>query len=267
MSVLERNRVTVTGQGARVLLFAHGFGCDQAMWRQVAPEFETDHRVVLYDLTGAGGSDLGAYDFARYRSLDGHAEDMIEICEALGLERVVAVGHSVSAIIAALAAIRRPDLFDRLVLLSPSPCFMNDGAYRGGFERAELEGLIAFMDENYLGWSTQLAPTIAGQDGDEPGAVELTQSFCRTDPRIAQHFGRVTFLSDRRADMPNLEVPALIVQCADDALAPVGVGEWMHASIPRSALEVVDVSGHCPHLTAPDVTVRAIRAYLGRDGS
>lgn len=259
---LTRNNVTQTGKGSRPILFAHGFGCDQTMWRSVAPEFERDHRVILYDLTGAGQSDLSAYDDDRYGTLDGHARDILDICETLDLNDAILVGHSVSAITSVLAANIAPGRISRLVLVAPSPCFVNDDGYQGGFAREDLEGLIAFMDENYLGWAEQLAPTIVGQSPDQAEAGELTQSFCRTDPDIARHFGRVTFLSDRRADMPLVQVPSLILQCDDDAIAPVSVGDWMHANMPQSTLVVLDAKGHCPHMTVPDKTAQAIRNYL-----
>lgn len=260
--ILTRNNVTLTGEDTRPIMFAHGFGCDQSMWRAVAPEFERDHRVVLFDLTGAGQSDLSAYDDDRYGTLDGHARDILDIADALDLRDAILVGHSVSAITSVLAANMAPDRFSRLVLVAPSPCFMNLDDYRGGFEREDLEGLIAFMEENYLGWAEQLAPTIVGQTADGAEAGELTQSFCRTDPEIAKHFGRVTFLSDRRADMPHVQVPSLILQCDDDAIAPVSVGEWMHANMPGSTLVVLNAKGHCPHMTVPDKTAQTIRQFI-----
>jgi sigma-B regulation protein RsbQ len=261
-SAIERNNVTVMGGEARPILFAHGYGCDQAMWRFVAPAFEDAHKIVLFDLTGMGKSDLSAYGDARYATLDGHAQDILEICEALDLHDVTVVGHSVSAITAMLAAIRDPARIGRLVLVAPSPSFANDGAYTGGFELSDLEGLVAMMEENYLGWARQIAPTVAGQPATGAAASELTQSFCRTDPEIAQHFGRVTFLSDRRADVPKTPRPALILQCDDDALAPVAVGRWMHETMPDSTLEILRATGHCPHLTDPDQVVASIRHYL-----
>lgn len=262
MTILKRNNVNVSGQGKRPIMFAHGFGCDQTMWRDVAPDFERDHKVILFDLTGAGQSDLTAYDFRRYSSLDGHADDIVAITEEMDLADTVLVGHSVSAITAALASVKSPARFAAIVLVSPSPCFLNDDDYRGGFDRADLEEMIEFMEENYLGWAMQTAPAIAGQNTDEPSADKLTQSFCRTDPAIAQHFGRVTFTSDRREDMKSVSVPSLIIQCDNDAIAPVTVGEWMHAAMPGSVLQTVPVTGHCPHMTAPRITIDAIRAFL-----
>ncbi len=260
--ILRRNNVTVSGAGDRPMLFAHGFGCDQSMWQFVAPEFARDHKVVLYDLTGAGNSDLEAYDRQRYATLDGHADDILAICEALNLKDTILVGHSVSASSSVLAANARPDLFSRLILVSPSPCFLNTGDYRGGFSREELDGLLQVMDENYLGWARQMAPNIAGQAGGGPAADRLTQSFCRTDPDIASHFARVTFLSDHRDDLARLLVPALALHCDDDPIAPMTVAGWLKDNMPAATVSVMQVTGHCPHLVAPEETVREIRRYL-----
>lgn len=262
MNVRARNNVTVSGGGARTMLLAHGYGCDQEMWRFVQPDFERDHQVVRYDLTGAGKSDLSAYDWQKYASLEGHATDILEICEELDLRDVILVGHSVSATTSVLAANRAPEVFSRLILLAPSPCFLNDGDYRGGFSRQDLEELIAFMDENYLGWAEYLGPVVSGQGPDGTVTQDLTRSFCRTDPKIAQHFGRVTFLSDHRADVARSTVPSLIVQCLDDAIAPREVGAWMQRNMTDATLEEVAVTGHCPHMTAPEETIRLVRAYL-----
>tara|TARA_R110002049_G_scaffold140930_9_gene302421 strand:- start:26853 stop:27656 length:804 start_codon:yes stop_codon:yes gene_type:complete len=263
MSVLERNNVTVIGSGAKAMVFAHGFGCDQSMWKYVAPAFERDYTVVLYDLTGAGRSDLSAYDFDAYGDLVEHGRDLTRICDALELDRPIVVGHSVSGITAALAAKADPDRFDRLVMVSPSPCFLNDGDYQGGFDRDDLQPIVDFMQENYLGWAEQLAPTIAGQQADGAAAQMLTQSFCRTDPEIARHFGRTTFMSDRRADMKGVTTPTLIIQCSDDAIAPVSVGKWMQQAIPDAVLAEIDAVGHCPHMTTPDTVIAEIRSFLG----
>lgn len=262
MSILNRNNVTVSGQGENTIVFAHGFGCDQSMWRFIAPEFERDHRVVLFDLTGCGRSDLNAYDRTAYSSLDAHADDILAILEELDLADVTLVGHSVSATTAALAGIKDARRISRLVLVAPSPCFLNDDTYVGGFSRADIEGLIAFMEENFLGWTEQMVPTIAGQPAGEPATDDLTRSFCRTDPAIAQHFGRVTFLSDRRQDMKSVRQPSLILQCETDALAPVSVGEWMAANMANGQLALLPVTGHCPHMTAPDLTIEAMRNFL-----
>jgi sigma-B regulation protein RsbQ len=244
------------------MLFAHGFGCDQQMWRLVAPAFEEDHRIVLFDHVGAGGSDKSAYDRQRYGSLDGYAEDVLEICEELGLTRVIFVGHSVSAVIGVLAAIREPDRFEKLILVGPSPRYLDDGGYSGGFSRADIDELLESLESNYLGWSSAMAPIIMGNADRPELGEELTNSFCRTDPEIAGHFARVTFLSDNRADLAKVNTPSLILQCSDDAIAPQAVGEYVHEQIPRSSLVVMNATGHCPNLSAPAETIAAIRAFL-----
>lgn len=258
----QRNNVSVTGEGESPMLFAHGFGCDQSMWREVAPAFERDHKVVVFDLTGAGQSDLSAYDFERYSDLRAHAEDILRICDELGLRDVVLVGHSISATTAVLAANERPELFRALVLVAPTPSFIDDGDYRGGFSRADIEGLIETMDANYLGWSQQMGPQIAGQTEGGPAADDLTQSFCRTDPRIARHFARVTFFADCRQEMKRLTTPSLILHCDDDPLVPMEVAQWMRQNVPHSRIETLAITGHCPHMTAPDMTIQAMRRYL-----
>ncbi|GAB2943978.1 alpha/beta hydrolase [Hymenobacter coalescens] len=265
MDVLQRNHVTVTGAGEQAVVFVHGFGCDQHMWRLVAPAYEARYRVVLLDLVGAGSSDLTAYDPARYHSLQAHADDVLEVLRALNLREVVLVGHSVSATIVMLAAISEPARVARVVLVAPSPRFLNDAAsgYTGGFERADIEELLAAMDDNYLGWSGAITPVIMGHPERPELAAELNQSFCRTDPTIARHFARVTFLGDHRADVPRLRTPALILQCAHDALAPVAVGQYLHRQLPGSTFVVIDTSGHCPHLSAPEATAAAIDHFLG----
>ncbi len=261
-SIIHRHNIKTCGKGDVPMLFLHGYGCDQNMWRFLVPAFKQDYRIVLYDLAGSGGSDLTAYSRRRHGTLHGHADDLLEICDALGLGGAVVVGHSVSAMISALAAIKRPELFSKLVMIGPSPCYMNDDGYTGGFNRADLEGLLEFLDSNFLGWSRQIAPAIMGVPQRPELAEELTASFCRTDPEIAQHFGKVTFLSDHRADIAELAAPTLILQCSDDIVAPVAVGEWMHRAIPDSELVVMEATGHCPHLSAPEETIRNMKAYL-----
>jgi sigma-B regulation protein RsbQ len=249
------------------MLFAHGFGCDQNMWRYVAPAFADTHRIVLFDHVGAGGSDLRAYDGDRYSRLDGYAADVLEICRALGLQHVIFVGHSVSAVIGILAAIQEPDLFDKLILIGPSPRYIDDGDYVGGFDRNDIDELLESMDSNYLGWSSVMAPAIMGNpDRPELGA-ELANSFCRTDPQIAKQFARVTFLSDNRADLARVSTPSLILQCSADVIAPVPVGQYVHHQIPRSTLVHMRATGHCPNLSAPQETIAAIQAFLESAGS
>jgi len=261
--VVRRHDVRVSGSAdSRPMLFAHGFGCDQHMWRLVAPRFERDFRVVLFDHVGAGGSDLSAYDAQRYASLDGYADDVLEICHALDLRDVVFVGHSVSAMIGVLAAVREPDRFAQLVLVGPSPRYVDDDGYVGGFGEEDIAEVLRSLDSNYLGWSSTMAPVIMGNDGRPELGAELTESFCRTDPDIARHFARVTFLSDNRADLSSVRTPTLVLQCRDDAIAPVAVGEFVRDAIPVSTYELLDAVGHCPHLSAPEATADAIARFV-----
>jgi sigma-B regulation protein RsbQ len=263
VDVLSRNNVTVLGvPGARPMLFAHGFGCSQEMWRHVVPSFQDDHQIVLFDHVGAGGSDLGAYDRRKYDSLHGYADDILDIVEALDLHDVVFVGHSVSAMMGVLAAARDSSRFGALVLVGPSPRYIDDEGYRGGFERSDIDGLLDTLDANYLGWSSTMAPLIVGNADRPQLGEELTDSFCRTDPDIASHFARVTFLSDNRRDLDEVSVPTLVVQCRDDVIAPTSVGEYVHERIPGSVLALLDASGHCPNLSDPDKLVTVIRDFL-----
>lgn len=262
MSVVARNNVTVWGDGTTPMIFAHGYGCDQNMWRLIAPAFAHTHRLVLFDHVGAGQSDPNAYNRVKYSSLQGYADDLLEICEELDLEHGIFVGHSVSAMIGVLAAIKQPQRFSGLVLIGPSPRYIDDEAYRGGFTRQDVDELLEFQQSNYLGWSSQLAPVIMGNaDRPELGA-ELTNSFCQTNPEFAKQFAAVTFLSDNRSDLPQVSVPCLILQCRDDAIAPQVVGEYVDAHLPDSRLVLLDATGHCPHLSAPEETIAAIRDYV-----
>jgi sigma-B regulation protein RsbQ len=261
--VLIRNNVHVSGRGTRPMLFAHGFGCDQQMWRFVAPAFEDDYRVVLFDYVGSGASDLSAYDATRYGALDGYAQDVLDICEALDLRDVVFVGHSVSAMVGVLATNQAPERFGQLIMVGPSPRYLNDAPdYVGGFEASDIEGLLETMDRNYIGWAQHMAPAIM-QHPDRPElGAELTESFCSTDPVIARRFAEATFLADNRADLSAVRVPSLILQCSDDIIAPLEVGEYLHRELPGSTLRVMRATGHCPHMSAPDETIALMREYL-----
>jgi sigma-B regulation protein RsbQ len=250
------------GTGTRPMIFAHGYGCDQHMWRLIAPAFADTHRIVLFDHVGAGRSDISAYSRAKYSTLQGYADDILEVCDELRLEDTVFVGHSVSAMIGVLAAINEPERFDSLVLIGPSPRYINDGEYVGGFTRQDIEELLEFQDSNYLGWASNLGPAIMGNPERPELAAELTNSFCRTDPDIAKQFAAVTFLSDNRADLPRVTPRSLILQCQQDVIAPVAVGEYTHHHLPNSRLVLLNATGHCPHLSAPDETVAAMRAFL-----
>ena len=262
-NVLTRNNVRLSGRGTQPMLFAHGFGCDQHMWRFVAPAFEEDYRVVRFDYVGSGQSDLAAYDADRYGSLDGYAQDVLDVCHALDLRDVVFVGHSVSCMVGVLAALREPERFARLVLVGPSPRYINDPpGYVGGFERADIEGLIEMMDRNYIGWASFLAPAVMQNPGSPELGEELLTSFCSTDPVIARRFAEATFYADNRADLPRVTVPSLVLQCSDDIIAPLAVGDYVHRTTPGSTLRVLAATGHCPHMSAPEETIAAMREYL-----
>ncbi|MCK1339809.1 alpha/beta hydrolase [Bradyrhizobium sp. 38] len=262
MNVQARNNVHVTGRGSRGMIFAHGFGCDQNMWRFVAPEFEDDFKVVLFDHVGAGGSDLSAYDKSKYSSLHGYADDLVEIGRDLNLEDAVFVGHSVSAMIGLLASLKAPGLFGRMVLVGPSPRYIDDGEYVGGFTEKQIAELLEFLEDNHMGWSAAMAPSIMGNPDRPELGEELTNSFCRTDPEIAKAFARVTFTSDNRNDLSKVTIPTLILQCSEDIIASETVGKFVRSQIPGSEIVFLEATGHCPNLSAPAEVVSAIRAYV-----
>jgi sigma-B regulation protein RsbQ len=248
------------------MFFAHGFGCDQNMWRLLAPVYAKRYRTVLFDLVGSGGSELAAYDRAKYATLDGYAEDLIEIVEEFAEGPALFVGHSVSAMIGMIADIKAPERFAAQMMIGPSPCYINDDSYVGGFTRADIDSLLETLESNYLGWSSTMAPAIMGAPDQPELGVELTNSFCRTDPEIAKHFARATFLSDVRPLLKRLQTPTLIVQCNDDLIAPVVVGEYVHQQVANSTLVIIDNVGHCPHLSAPSSSVAAMDAFLAKEG-
>lgn len=258
----RRNNVHVHGKGPATMVFVHGFGCDQNMWRMVEPTFRERFRTVLVDLVGSGGSDLPAYKRQKYGSLYRHADDVLEVIEEHAVGPVIFVGHSVGTMIGVLAGLKAPEKFAAQVMVGPSPCYINDGDYVGGFVAQDIESLLETLEGNYLGWSSNMAPVIMGSPEQPELAQELTNSFCRTDPEIAKHFARVTFLSDHRAELALLDLPSLILQCSDDVIAPLSVGEYMHRTLPRSTLNIIDNVGHCPHLSNPGVTVSAIEKFL-----
>jgi sigma-B regulation protein RsbQ len=262
MSCLRRNNVKLSGKGDRTILFAHGFGCDQSMWRHVAPAFEAEFRVVLFDTVGAGGSDLTAYDAAKYSSLSGYADDIVEIGEELDLTDAIFVGHSVSAMIGALASLKAPTLFSELVMVGPSPRYIDDGDYIGGFGADQIEELLTFLAENPMGWSQAMAPAIMGNPDRPELGEELTASFCRFDPVIAKDFARATFTSDNRADLAKITARTLILQCSQDIIAPDQVGAYVHAAIPGSMLVHLEATGHCPNISAPREVISAIQAFV-----
>ncbi len=262
MSVLKRNNVLIKGTGTSPMMFSHGFGCDQNIWRLVAPWFEETHKVILFDHVGAGHSDLSAYDPEKYKELDGYAHDIVEIADELQLKDVIFVGHSVSAIIGILASAKSPELFKALILVSPSPSYINDGDYIGGFSRIEIEELLASLDINHMGWSMTMAPLMMANPDRAELSEELADSFCRTDPAIARQFARATFLTDSRSSLETCSIPSLILQCSDDIIAPVKVGQFMHENMVDSNLVVLNATGHCPHLSAAGETIAAIKNFL-----
>lgn len=259
---LKRNNVQVRGEGPRSIIFAHGFGCDQAMWSEVADDFARDFRTILFDYVGAGASDLSAYDQAKYASLNGYAKDVVEIGRELGLENAIFVGHSVSAMIGALASIASPEMFTDLVMVGPSPRYLNDLEYVGGFTKEQIDELLEFLAENPLGWAEAMGPAIMGNPERPELGKRLTQSICAADPYIAREFARVTFFSDNRADLALIKARTLILQCRSDIIAPECVGEYVHEHISNSDYLLLEATGHCPNLSAPQEVIKAIRTHL-----
>ena len=263
--IISRNNINRFGKGSQPIMFAHGYGCDQNMWRLVAPAFEEDYQIILFDHTGSGNSDENEYDFDKYDSLEGYADDIIEICDELELEDVILVAHSVSTMIGVLAAAKRPDLFSKLVLIGPSPRYINDEDYYGGFSQEDIDDHIETLESNYLGWSSSITPAISGNPNKPEVAEELHNSFCSMNPKIAKHFAKVTFLSDNREDLSRVKVPSLIIQCDPDIIAPVEVGKYVDEQLQHSCYIQLNASGHCPHLTAPELTIDAIKSFIESD--
>ena len=264
MNAVKRNNVKVIGKGEKPMLFAHGYGCDQNMWRYITPAFVNDYKIILFDHIGFGNSDAATYSKERYDTLQGYAADVLEICQELELQDVIFVGHSVSAMIGVLAAVQEPERFSKLILISPSPSFINDGEYVGGFTRESIEGLLQSLDSDYLGWANTMAPVIMGNEDRPELGQELAGSFCRSNLEVATDFAHVTFLSDNRQDLPHVKTETLILQCSEDAIAPLTVGEYVHKHISGSTMVVLDATGHCPNLSAPATTIKAIKSFLNK---
>jgi sigma-B regulation protein RsbQ len=260
--LIKQNNVTILGNGSQVIFFVHGYGCDQNMWRFITPHFKDTYKIVLIDLVGCGKSVESAYDYDKYNSLEGHADDIINICDALNLEDVCMVAHSVSAMIATLAAVKRPALFKKLIMIGPSPRYINDADYFGGFSEKDIEELLETLDSNYLGWSSAMAPVIMDNLDRPDLAAELETSFCQNNPEIASHFAKVTFLGDNRNDLKKLATDTLIIQSKKDAIASLEVGQFVHKNIENSKLVVLESTGHCPHMSAPNKTIEAMKNYL-----
>ena len=262
--VLSRNNVTTFGEGEQVILFAHGFGCDQNMWRFITPAFKDEYKIVLFDYVGCGKSEVSAYNHERYSTLQGYSQDILDVCDVLNLEDIIFIGHSVSSMIGLLAAIDRPDIFSSMIFVGPSPRYIDDMGYKGGFSKEDLEGLLDVMDNNYIGWANFMAPVVMKNDGRPELIKELEESFCSTDPVIARRFAEVTFFSDNRNDLSKLTMPCLILQCADDAIAPDEVGEYTHRMIKGSTLKKMKATGHCPHMSHPEETIDLIQKFLNQ---
>ncbi|TDE14705.1 alpha/beta fold hydrolase [Dyadobacter psychrotolerans] len=262
MDILQRNNVTLLGEGIQPMIFAHGFGCAQHMWRDVWPAFSKDYRIVLFDYVGSGGSDIDSYNPERYANLNGYAQDILDICKTLDLKDAVLVGHSVSSMIGILAAIKEPSFFKELILIGPSPRYINDGNYHGGFEKADIDELLQTMEKNFTGWANFLAPAMM-KNQDRPGlSEELAESFCSVNRAIAKQFAGVTFYSDNRRDLAKLKHPSLIMQCTDDIIAPLEVGAYLHENLAGSTFRLMQATGHCPHMSAPDETIQIMKQYL-----
>lgn len=262
LNPLARNNVKVIGSGEQTIMFAHGYGCDQNMWRHVIPAFEERYKVVLFDYVGSGLSDAASFDRTRYSTLRGYAQDVLEILAELNLSSVHFVGHSVSSMIGALASLADPGRIETLTMIGPSPCYINDKHYVGGFERSDIEGLLDTLESNHVAWSATMAPLIMGHPESPELSTELEESFCRMNPLIASHFARVTFLSDNRADLPRVRTKTLILQCQKDVIAGLSVGEYVHQCLPNSQLVVMDATGHCPHMSAPKEVVVELQRFL-----
>lgn len=261
-SVLKRNNVNVSGEGKKVLLFAHGLGCDQNAWNHIKSLFTQNYQLVLIDLVGAGKSDLTCYNPQKYSSLDGYVNDIIEVCDELKFRKIIFIGHSVSCMIGALASIKRPDIFEKLVFIGPSPCYISNGNYTGGFDQETIDSLLEVMEEDYISWAKSIAPTIMNTKNGNELSIELTDNFCSIDPDIAKQFARVTFLSDNRNDLPLIPVESLTIQCSDDMIAPLPVGQYINANTPNNTLKILNAHGHCPHMSHPTETFYAINAFL-----
>lgn len=262
MNPLKRNNIVIKGSDTHVMLFSHGFGCDQNMWRYITPAFEENYKIILFDHVGAGKSDLTAFEPKKYEELEGYTDDIVEIINELQEKDIIFVGHSVSAVIGIIAALKAPHVFKSLVLVAPSPNYINDGDYHGGFTRPQIEELLESLDNNHLGWSVNMAPVIMGNEDKPELTEELRNSFCTTDPAIIKHFARTTFLSDKRTLLSKVNIPTVILQCSNDVIAPQCVGEYMQQQISGSKLVLLEATGHCPNLSAPAETIAAIKEFL-----
>ena len=261
-NIVVRNNVTILGQGDQPLIFAHGFGCDQNMWRFITPVFMDKYKIILFDYVGSGNSDINAYSSEKYQSLQGYVQDLLDIIETLSLQNSIFVGHSISAMIGLLASIQHPDYFKKLIMIGPSPCYLNDDGYRGGFERSDIAELLDMMEMNFTGWASYMAP-IAMSNPEQPALTqELKKTFIAADPIIAKEFAEVTFLSDHRCELSKVSVPSLIIQCSEDSIVPIGVGDYLHQHLKNSTLQLMEAKGHYPHISHPNETIQCIADFL-----
>lgn len=261
-NIVVRNNVTILGHGDQPLIFAHGFGCDQNMWRFITPAFMDKYKIILFDYVGSGNSDINAYSSEKYQSLQGYVQDLLDIIETLSLQNSIFVGHSISAMIGLLASIQHPDYFKKLIMIGPSPCYLNDNGYRGGFERSDIAELLDMMEMNFTGWASYMAP-IAMSNPEQPALTqELKQTFIAADPIIAKEFAEVTFLSDHRSELPKVSVPSLIIQCSEDSIVPISVGDYLHQHLKNSTLQLMEAKGHYPHISHPNETIQCIADFL-----
>jgi sigma-B regulation protein RsbQ len=261
-AIISRYNVTITGKGTQPILFAHGFGCDQVMWRYVAPAFEDHYKVIRFDYIGHGKAARNVYNRERHASLRGYAQDVLDICHGLELTNVIFVGHSVSSMIGLLASIQEPARFAHLVMVGPSPRYINEGDYHGGFEQKDIEELLDTMDSNFFGWATFMGPAIMG-NGDRPAlGQEMIDSFCATDLEVARQFAHLTFYGDNRLDLAKSQTPALVIQSLDDLIAPIEVGHYVAQHTPNSTFQLISATGHCPHISAPVETIKVLKDYL-----
>ena len=262
INVVQRNNVTIKGQGEEILLFAHGFGCDQTLWQSLTMYFEKSYKMILFDYVGAGNSDITAYDSVKYNTLNGYVQDVIDIIEAYELKNITFIGHSVSSMIGMFAAIKKPQYFSKLIMIGPSPYYLNDGDYKGGFERSEIDELLVTMEMNFEGWASYMAPIAMNQSSDSPLTKRLERTLVSTNSTIARQFAEVTFFSDSRTKLAELQTPALIMQCANDSIVPVEVGYFLKDHIPNSELVILNTRGHYPHLSDPKLTAEIIINYI-----
>ena len=264
IEIIKRNNVNIIGSGEKIILFAHGFGCSQAAWKRITPSFAKEYKLILFDYVGAGKSDISAYNKTRYSTLDGYAKDILEICDSLQINDAIFVGHSVSAIIGALASIQAPSVFSKLIFIGPSACYLNDDLYKGGFEQEEIDALLEIMDDDFINWAKIMSPQIMGNPEKPELAAEMENNFCTTDQEILKDFARVTFLSDNRKDLPHIPVESLTLQCTDDMVAPSDAGKYIYENAPNNTMVVLEATGHCPHMSAPEETVSVIKNYLNK---